>query len=179
MNDNFNKVTSQVAVSYLLHDKWCTEYTSKHYIKYMLCDLCVVKDSNIMIPRHEIIRFFRVVPDAATGATIKEVVHAYAVNSSKNTNSLHLELVYTEDREYDMELDMFVSKNNPVSMNILPSRIVEAFRVLGLKEMAKHCNMLFESGKINEFRYVVKVDDFSKGKTNIKAFSYDMGEKLY
>lgn len=179
MNANFSKICSQVALSYLLQGKWCIEYTSKHYNKYTLCDICLVKDSNIMIPRHEIVRFFRVVPDAATGNTIREVVSAYAVNSSKNTNSIHLELVYTEDKEYDMELDKFISKNNPASMQIFPKHIVEAFRVLGLKEMEKHCNMLFESGKIKEFRYTVKVDDFNKGKTNTRAFSYDMEEKLY
>lgn len=112
MNKDFSKVTSQVAASYLLQDKWCTEYTSSHYNADELNLLCLNIDSEIMVPRYEFMRFFRVVPDQATGMTKRDIVRAYVVNASTAINDLHLELEYTEDSKYDMALDIFCRKRS-------------------------------------------------------------------
>ena len=179
MNRDFSKVTSQVAASYLLQDKWCTEYTSSHYKAEELNLLCLNLDSKVMVPRYEFMRFFRVVPDQATGMTKRDIVRAYVVNASTAINDLHLELEYTEDSKYDMALDIFCRRGQPVPFRMLPDHIIEAFRVIGLIQMDDYCNSMFNLKKIAEFQYTVDVSKFAINQNNVKAFSYDYTETLY
>ena len=179
MNMDFSRTTKQVGISMMLHNKFCTEYTMNHYSAEELNTMWMVPNSRIMAPRYELMRFFRVVPDQATGKTEREILHVYVVNKSTEMNLIHCEVEYTCDTDYDLRTGEFHTTQCPMPTFVLPPSLIEGMKAIVLKDMDNHCKNLYIAGKIEGVTYEQDLHSAGPVPSNVLTFVFNPDEDHY